>query len=99
VVVRGGGHNLQLVAAGHFLPDDVANRFGEIGHRVVFVARVEDLTGDLFCGRFQQEQVRVYHVVDMDIRPHLVAAKYRDPPQVDGMIGQDVDRQIEPLPR
>ena len=51
------------------------------------------------CGRGEHQLIGVDHVLDVQVRPHLVAAEDRDRALVDRVVGEDVDREIEPRAR
>ena len=51
------------------------------------------------CGAVEHQVIGVDHVLDVQIRPHLVAAEHRDRAFVDRVIGENVDREIEPRAR
>ena len=44
-------------------------------------------------------QVEVGHILDVNVRPQLIAAEHGDAAVVDGVIGENVDGEIEPQPR
>ena len=82
----------------HLSADDLAHDRRRVGHAVVLVGGVEDLPGHPLFGCFQQQRVQVDHVVDVQVGPHLRAAENRDLAGVHGMVREDVDRQVQPLP-
>ena len=90
-----GRPNLELGV----LADVALDHLGELHDRMVLVAGVVDLAVDVLVGRRQQKQIGVGHVLDMDVRPELRAAEDRDLALVVAEIGQDVDHDVEPLPR
>ena len=72
---------------------------GDLGDRIVLKADIEDLAVDLLVRRLEHQLIGVDHVLDVQVRAHLIAAKNRDHAFVYGVIGQDVDRQVEPRAR
>ena len=44
-------------------------------------------------------QIEVGHVLDVEVGAQLLAAEHGDAAVVDGVVGEDVDGEIEPQPR
>src|SRR4029077_6862931 len=65
----------------------------------IVIAGVPDFSVDHLVRRFEQFEVKIGHVVDMDVRPQLVAAEHRDATIIDGVIGEDIDGEVEAKPR
>jgi len=87
--------DLDLAFFRHLFLHHLLHHAGDLGDRIVLKSDVEDLAVDFFMGRGQHQVVGVDHVVDMQVRPHLVAAEHRDRALVDRVVGEDVDREIE----
>jgi hypothetical protein len=85
-----GRHHLDRYAADHLF-----HHLGDFHDRVVLVARIEDLAVDRIGGRRETMQIEIGHVRDMDVGALLAAAEDADLAVVDGVVGQDVDRQVE----
>ena len=98
-VIGGRGDDLDLPLLGHLLGHDLSHHFRRLRDAVVLIAGVEDLPGDLLVGSLEQEAVEIDHVLHMEIGPHLHAAKHRDLAVVDRVVGEDIDREVESLPR
>ena len=92
-IIRGLGYHFDTVA------DRRPHHFGNFRHAVVLEPRIENLAVDRGVFVLQALHVEIGHILDVDIRPPLGAAKHRDLAIVNRMIGQDVDRQVEPQPR
>src|SRR6185312_454461 len=82
------------VAADHRL-DDV----GDLHQRVVLISDIVDSAVDPGVVLLQQEQIGGRHVRDMQVGALLRTAEHADAAGIHGQIGQDVDDDIEPLPR
>ena len=67
--------------------DYFAHELGELRDRIVFVTGIECFTGDKLFRRFQKFDVKVGHVLDVDVGPFLRAAEYRDDTFVHRVIG------------
>ena len=63
------------------------------------IAGVPGLAVDRLVRLFEQHQIEVGHVLDVEVRAQLLAAEHGDAAVIDGVIGEDVDREIEPQPR
>ena len=81
---------------GHLLfADRSPDHLGKGGHRVVLVARVEDLARDAVVGVLERAHVEVRDVLDVDVGALLPAAEDGDSPVVHRVVGQDVHGQVE----
>ncbi len=89
VVVSWLRHNLDILA------NHALNHVGNINHRVVFIARIEDFAVDQIVIVFQRIQVQIAHILNVDIGSHLVAAKHSDFSVVDSVVSQDVYGQVK----
>ena len=65
----------------------------------IMIARVPGLAIDRTVRSFQQFQVQIGHVVDVEVRAQLLASEDRNTSLIDREIGKDVDRKIETQPR
>ena len=98
-VVGRRGDDVDRLAVGHLLADHAPHQLGDLHQRQILVADVEGLVLHLVGGRGEEQLDRVAVVLDVQVRTQLRAAEHRDLAGVDRVVGQDVDREIEPLPR
>ena len=96
-VVGRRGDDRDVALLRKLLLDDALHDLRDLHDRQVLEADVEGLPGDLLVGDLEQELVEVDHVLDVQVRAHLRAAEHGDLAVVDRVVGQDVDRQVEPL--
>jgi len=89
VVVRGRVGDFDVRA------NDVADFLGDGVEGEVLVASVEDLAIDLRGRQGEAFHIKFRAIADMEVRAELGAAEDRDLAFVDGMVGQDVDREVE----
>ena len=47
----------------------------------------------------QVSQIKIGHILDMQVGAELFAAEHLDAAGIDCMIGEDIDRKIQPEPR
>ena len=72
---------------------------GDLANGVVDSTDIEDLPLHLFGGLRQHVHVGATHVFDMQIGSVLVTTEHPDDTAVNRVVGQDVDHDIESLPR
>lgn len=89
VIVGGGMGDFDLAA------DDFADFLGDGVEGEILVAGIEDLAIDLGSGQGEAFHIKLGTVADMEIGPELTAAEDGDFAFVDGVVGQDVDREVE----
>ena len=75
--------------------NDVADFLGDGVEREVLVASVEDLPINLRGRKSEAFHIKFRAIADMEVRTELGAAENGDLSFVDGMVGEDVDREIE----
>ena len=76
------------------LPHDLRDLFD----LVIVIAHIVNFLLDFLVGLFQQKKIGGTHILDMKIGPHLLTAKDGDLSFVYGVVGQDVDGQIQAQP-
>src|SRR5579859_4003742 len=100
---RGDAVGTRIVGGGaldpNARPDDLANLFGDFDHFQVVAADIVGLAINGLAGPCQRLDIEIGHVLDMEVRPLLLAAEDRDGAARDGVHRQDVDGKIEAQPR
>ena len=99
VVVGRRRDNVDRSLLREFLLDDLFDHMGNFHDGHVLVAAVEDLVGDLLRRSDQQQLAEIGIVLNVQIWAQLRAAEHRDLVVRYGVVGQDIDRQIEPQAR
>ena len=89
VVVRGRVDDFDMRA------NDVADFVSDGVEREVLIAGIENLAVDLLGGQGEAFHIKLGAVAHMEIRAELGTTENGDLVFVDGVIGQDVDGQIE----
>src|SRR3984893_5411243 len=81
------------------LPDFLTHHVGDGADFEVVIAGVPCFAVDRLVRLFEQHQIEVGHVLNVQVGAQLLAAEHGDAAIIDGVIGEDVDREIEPQPR
>ena len=98
-IIRRGLLDPDRLLLRHLLLHHLANNAGQLGDGLVLVSRIEYLSGNKPGRRAQQLDVELADIVDVNVGPLLVPSKDSYLASVNRVIGQDIDRQIEPHPR
>ncbi len=98
-IVRRCSDDRDLAFLGEHFPHHALHGLSDLHDRHVLEAGVEDLSGDPPIGQGQHKLVQIDHVLQVQVGTLLGPAEYGDFPVVDGVVGQDIDRQIQTLAR
>src|SRR5258707_6084643 len=83
----------------NIVPDDALHDIRDLEYTMIFIARVKYLAINCRILIAQRSQVKITHICDMDIWPHLLSTKNGDLLIIYSMIGQDIDCKIKPQTR
>src|ERR1700738_208065 len=76
------------------VPNRLARHIGDLANFEVVISSIPDLSVHGRVISFQQTEIEISHVLDVEIRTQLLPAKNGNSPIRDGEISQNVDREI-----
>jgi hypothetical protein len=99
IVIGGRRHDFDRRLFRKFPFDNLFDHLGNFHNGHVLIAAVENLVGDLFCRRVQQELAEVRVILNVQIRSQLRAAKNSYFVVCNRVVGEDIDGQVKPQTR
>src|SRR5690348_7140555 len=81
------------------IADHAAYSFSDVHDGMIFESNIKYLSIDDVVRVFKTPEIKIHHVFYMDVGSLLFATKNQDLAIVDGMIGENIHRQVETLAR